>query len=644
LESGIKKFFTALNISVKLLTKSIHGIKFGFQDIDYIYTLEDGTMKKISKKTPKKALKKAVAKKKPKVKTPKKAERKRIPERTPVSVPTDLLSRRPWIKYYDYLVPPEINFPKFYAPQILFHTASLVPEKAALWFYGTETSFWDLYITVNRLANALIKIGVKKGDRVGILLPNSPQFVIAFWAILTAGGIVTNMNPLYTPDELKFIAQNTGMTCLITFERMVPTIKELTKQVKMPRVIVGAITDFIKDMPMSTPESLGLEKEWHHFSGLIDGCNNEVRPRLAISVDDPAVLQFTGGTTGVPKGAILSHANIVAAMYEVFIWGNNVNAEIPVESRTSFSVLPYFHVYGEVCQMGWSIFCGATQIILPRFELDEVFDTLSKFKEITYFAAVPTMLTAIFNHPKAKELNLAKKIRLVTNGGAPCPLKLIEKLQDMHIRFSEGWGMSETTSLGVSSPVMGMQKPLSIGVPICNVDVRIVDIVTGKDVPQGTPGEILIKSPYVMKGYWNNPEETAKQMTDGWLRTGDVAYMDEDYYIFIVDRTKDMIIAGGYNIYPQEIDQILLDHPKVADAICVGIPDEYRGETLKAFIVLKPGMTTTEQDIIAFCKAKLAAYKVPKQIEFRASLPRSVVGKAFRRILRDEELAKKKSK
>ncbi len=562
----------------------------------------------------------------------------------PAGVLTDLYNRRPWIRHYDYLVPHEINFPKFYAPEMLFHTASRFPDKAATWFYGTEISFWDLYTTVNRFANALIEQGVKKGDRVGILLPNTPQFVIAFWAVLTIGGIVTNLNPMYKLDELRFIAQNTGMSCMITFDRMVPVIKELTEKVDIPVVIVSAITDFIKGMPVSTPESMGFARGWHHFSALIEGCDNEIRPKLDIKGDDDAVIQFTGGTTGTPKGAVLTHANIVAAVHGVFIWGNNFNAEYPAERRTSFCVLPYFHVYGEVCQMGWSIFCGATQIILPRFELDEVFDTLSKFEEITYFAAVPTMLTAIFNHPKAREMGLSQKIKLVTIGGAPTPLALVEKLTEMGIWFCQGWGMSETTSLGISNPVNGIQKPLSIGIPFCNMDIRIVDVTTGKDAPQGKPGEILIRGPFVMKGYWNNPKETESQLVDGWLHTGDVAYMDDDGYIFIVDRTKDMIIAGGYNIYPLEVDQVLMENPNVADAISVGIPDEYRGETLKAFVVLKPGKTATEQDIVTFCKEKLAAYKVPKSVEFRDSLPRSVVGKAFRRVLRDEEIAKRKEK
>jgi long-chain acyl-CoA synthetase len=528
------------------------------------------------------------------------------------------------------------------AQDILRNTANLHPHKEAIYFYGTITTFWELSMQVNRFANALISIGVKKGDRIGLLLPNCPQFVIAFWSLLTTGAIVTNMNPMYTVEELEFIAKNTQMSGIITFDTVLPNIKALTKLVDIPIVIVTRLMDVVNGFEMSTPESLGLEPGWYHFSQLLESCDNESRPRLKISPDDPAVIQFTGGTTGVPKGATLTHFNIVAGINNVYHWGNSFMQDITLDRRRTFCVLPYFHVYGEVCQMGWSIYGAAMQIILPRFDIEEVMDTIDKFEEITYFGAVPTMLTAVFNHPRAKEMKLGKKFRFVGNGGGPCPVELIDKMLDMNVFYSEGWGMSETTSVGVSNPDLGTKKPLSIGVPIPNADVKIVDSETGEDVPQGTPGEIMIKGPYVMKGYWNNPEETAKQLRpDGWLHTGDVAYMDEDGYIFIIDRTKDMIIAGGYNIYMQEVDRVIMGCPKVADVICVGIPDEYRGETLKAFVLIKPGEQATEEEIIAFCRQKLAAYKVPKSVEFRSELPRSAVGKALRRILRDEEVARR---
>jgi long-chain acyl-CoA synthetase len=268
---------------------------------------------------------------------------------------------------------------------------------------------------------------------------------------------------------------------------------------------------------------------------------------------------------------------------------------------------------------------------------------LANFQEITFFPTVPTLINALINHPKAAELNLAKKIRLLNSGAAPIPVELIEKIKDMGIFFSEGYGLSESTSLGISNPILGLKKVGSIGIPFPDTDVRLVDLKEGKEeVDLGQPGEIIIKSPLIMKEYWNNPQETAGQLKEGWLCTGDIAVRDEDGYIFIVDRKKDMIIAGGFNIYPREIDEVLFQHPKVQEAVSIGISDPYRGETVKAYIVLKQGETATAEEIMAFCKEKLAAYKVPKLVEFRESLPKSAIGKVLRKILREEEEAKKK--
>jgi long-chain acyl-CoA synthetase len=285
----------------------------------------------------------------------------------------------------------------------------------------------------------------------------------------------------------------------------------------------------------------------------------------------------------------------------------------------------------------------ATQILIPRFQIDEIMGILANFKEITFFPAVPTMITALINHPKAAELNLGRKLKLLNSGAAPMAMELIEQVKDMGIPFSEGWGMSETTSLGITNPLMGLKKVGSIGIPFPDTDIRIVDVEQGLEaVKPGEPGELLIRSPLVMKEYYGNPEETAGQIRDGWLSTGDIVVRDEDDYIFIVDRKKDIVIAGGFNIYPREIDEVLFQHPKVLDAVSLGIPDVYRGETLKAYIVLHPGETATGEDIIAFCKEKLAAYKVPKVVEFRDTLPKSAVGKVLRKILRAEEEANRK--
>jgi long-chain acyl-CoA synthetase len=437
----------------------------------------------------------------------------------------------------------------------------------------------------------------------------------------------------------------TMMDTLITFDMVLANIRPLAKDVGLKRIVVTRVTDYINGFGVSTAKDLDLNKDegWYHFSELIEGTTETRLPRIPFSPADPAMIQFTGGTTGVPKGALLTHANIIAATFQASMWGNPTISVVPLEKRNVLSVLPYFHVYGNIVAMNWSFFNCATQILIPRFDIEEILGIVAKFDKITFFPAVPTMITAIINHPKASELNLAKRLGLLNSGAAPMAVELIEKVRDMGIYFSEGYGLSESTSLGISNPILGMKKVGSIGIPFPDNDVRLVDIENGtQEVKQGEPGEILMKGPLIMQGYWNNPEETAGQIVDGWLHTGDIAQADEDGYLFIVDRKKDMIIAGGFNIYPREIDEVLYQHPKIAEAASVGVPDEYRGETVKAFVVLKPGQTATDKEIVDFCKTKLTAYKVPKQVEFRESLPKSAVGKILRKVLKQEEAQKQK--
>jgi long-chain acyl-CoA synthetase len=550
---------------------------------------------------------------------------------------------KPWHRHYDYNVPTTIRYPRLAAHELLDLPAGAYPDKAALIYFGSEMTFLELSFASKSFANALAGIGIQKGERVGLHLPNCPQYVIAYYAILSLGGIVVNLNPLYTHDELKLMANTSGMTSLVTFDMVLPVIRTLCKEVRIPRVVVTAVTDYINGFPVSTAKSLDLEAGWQHFSELIAKYPNPRRVKVQVNPEDPALIQFTGGTTGIPKGAVLTHANIVAATFECSLWGNPTITLTPHEKRNVMAVLPYFHVYGNIVVLNWGMFNCATQIQVPRFNIDEMMELLAKFEQITFFPTVPTLITALINHPKAAELNLNKKLRLLNSGGAPMPVELIEQVKDMGIYFSEGYGLSESTSLGICNPVLGLKKVGSIGIPFPDIDVRLVDVDKGEtDVPDGQPGEIIMKGPLVMQGYWNNPAETAGQLKDGWLSTGDIAIRDEDGYIFIVDRKKDMIIAGGFNIYPRDIDEVLYQHPKVAEAVSLGVKDKYRGETVKAFIVLKPGEQCTEEEIILFCKEKLAPYKVPKLVEFRESIPKSAVGKILRKILRDEEEAKTK--
>jgi len=552
------------------------------------------------------------------------------------------LETRSWHQHYDYNVPTTIRYPRFPVQNLVHIAAAQFPHKAAVDFYGSEMTFGHLRAQVLRLANALAKLGVKKGDRVGIALPNCPQYIIAYHATLSVGAMVVNMNPLYTHDELKFMMENTGQETLITFDGALPTMRPLARELVLKRMIVTKVTDYINGFGVSTAKSLELDEGWYHFSELIEGCTDTRLPRVTVTPEDAALIQFTGGTTGLPKGALLTHANIIAAVFQCSLWGNPLVVFTPYEKRNVIGIIPYFHIYGNIVSMNWALMNAATQVLLPRFDMEEFMGTIARFDQFTFFPAVPTMITAIVNHPKAEELKLGERIRLINSGGAPMPTELITKVRDMGINFGEGWGMSETTSVGIGNPILA-NKIGSIGIPIMDNDVRLVDVENGiEDVKPGDPGEILFKGPTVMKGYWNNPEETANQLTDGWLHTGDVGQMDEDGYIYIVDRKKDMIIAGGFNIYPREVDEVLYQHPKVAEGVTVGIPDAYRGETVKVFVVLKPGETATDKDIIDFCKAKLAPYKVPKLVEFRDSIPKSAVGKILRKILRDEEIAKLK--
>ena len=550
---------------------------------------------------------------------------------------------KPWHNFYDYNVPTTLRYPKFPLQNLMHLAASQFPHKTAIDFYGTKMSFAQLRTEMLRLANALTALGVKKGDRIGIALPNCPQYVMTYYAIISVGAIVVNMNPLYTYDELKFMIANTDMQTLVTFDAVLPTMKKLAKDLDIKRLIVTRVTDYIAGQRKNDTRDLDLGDGCYHFSKLIEDCRDARLPRVSVGLQDGAMIQFTGGTTGVPKGAMLTHANVVSEAFQALHWFNSLMIFTPFEKRTALVTIPQFHIYGNTC-VNWALLNGATQILMPKFDLEECIDILKKQEQITFFPCVPTMITALVNHPQADEIGLGERLRLFFTGGAPMPLELIARVKDMGINFGEGWGMSETTSFGICSPIM-MNKPGSIGIPVMDVDIHLVDVENGvEDVKPGDPGEILIKAPSVMKGYWNNPEETKSQLVDGWLHTGDIARADEDGYLYIVDRKKDMVIAGGFNIYPREIDEVLYQHPDVAEAMAVGVPDDYRGETIKAFVVLQPGAKVSEKEIVAFCKQKLAAYKVPKLVEFRESLPKSAVGKLLRKILREEEIAKKATK
>lgn len=546
-----------------------------------------------------------------------------------------------WQDKFEWKTPHSINYPKMPAFAILRNSSVYKPDNAATWFYGAEITYNDLYQKVTRMANVLVENGVEKGDRVGMLMPNCPQCIIAFWAILMAGGIVVNLNVLYTKDELRFLFDDTNMKAMFAYDAILPLVKVLNQESAAPikTVYVTKLTDFMAGTPVSSAADMGLEEGYLHLSEVLESDRRWAPPLVDIKYDDPAVIQYTGGTTGTPKGAVLTQYNIVAASFMVVQWCADFVDAHEYSRRRVMSILPYSHIYGETCGILYATFQCATLVILPRWDTDEVFNVLKGFEHISYFPVVPTMLQALFYSPRVDEIDWHQKIGYCGSGAAPAPLPLIQKCRSKDFNFCEGWGMSETCAMGLGTPNANSFKPNSVGVPMIDMDLRLVG-EDGNDVPLGKKGEIWVKGPIVMKEYWNRPEETESVFVDGYLRTGDVAYMDEDGYVFIVDRIKDLIIAGGLNIYPREVDEALLKHPKVADAMVIGIPDEYRGETVKAFVQLLPGETLTAEELIAFCRESLAAYKVPHQVEFRSELPRSATGKALRRILKEEEKQK----
>jgi len=551
-----------------------------------------------------------------------------------------LMFERFWHQFYDYNVPATIRYPHISIPELLQIPANALPDKAAVYFEGDEISFYGFRMLVMRMANALEQLGVKKGERVGIQLPNCPPYLIAYYASLTLGAIIVNINPNYSREELHMITETTGLSTLFTLQEASSSIEQLLNKVAVDRIILTRRKDYKPDEAPKKTHGAG-PKNFHNFSDLLAGSTDTRRPRIDIGTHDPAIIQFTGGTTGVPKGAVLTHANMIASVMQTSPRMFPIMQFILPEKRRSLIIIPLYHVYGNLIA-NWSLFNCVTQVLVPRFQPDEVFDLLEKLGEVTYFPAVPTMLTALVNHPRIDEVELGRRVHIINSGAAPCPVELIEQLRDMNVFITEAWGMTESTSLGVVNPILGKKKPGSIGLPAPDNDIRIVDINDGiTEVPRGQPGEMLLKGPSVMKEYWNNPQETAQQLVDGWLYTGDIVIQDEDGFLFIVDRKKDMIIAGGFNIYPREIDEVLFQHPKIQEAVTVGVHDPYRGETVKAFIVPRHGEIITPEEVISFCKERLAPYKIPREIEFRTELPKSAVGKVLRKILRDEEHRKR---
>jgi long-chain acyl-CoA synthetase len=532
-------------------------------------------------------------------------------------------TEKPWVHVYEGRVSPETevfegSLPDFFRTSVEEHR-----HKTAITFYGTAFDFARLEALAEKMAASLAACGVKKGDRVALMLPNCPQYVASFFATVRLGAIVTQINPMYVEREIEHILKDSGAETIIVYSDMYPRVKNVMSETALKNVVVVDLK--------GEPE--GLEPGHSSFGEFV-GADVEPAPRVEIdAAEDVAVFQYTGGTTGVSKGAMLTHRNLVANVQQTL--------DLFVDDPAAFSnnqsivaILPFFHIYGLTCVMLFGIRQGLNQLLLPRFDPLEVMN-LVRDDEPVLFAGVPTMYMALNSlRVDLKEYSF-DKVRTYNSGGSALPVNLKRSFEQKIGRtLFEGYGLSEASPVThFNPPFAGESREGSIGVPVPSTDARIVDVGTGaQELPVGEPGELVINGPQVMKGYWNMPEETEDTLKDGWLYTGDVARMDEDGYFYIVDRKKDMIVAGGYNVYPREIEEVLFEHEDVAD--------EYRGETVKAFVVRMQGSGVTEEEILAFCKERLASYKAPKSVEFRDELPKSTVGKLLRRVLVDEERAK----
>jgi len=566
---------------------------------------------------------------------------------------------KPWLAHYEEGVPAEVEIPNHAVTQNLINTAAKYPKHTALIFgnvveplgnrlMDATMNYQRLLDLTYRFAAALQQAGVKKGDRVAIHLPNCPQFVIAYYATLMVGGIIVPCNPQYVARELKHQLNDSGAETIVTLSLMYPMVKQIRAETSLKRVIVANIKEYFPGL-LKLLFTLATEKKEGHYQDISGDADTHwfqdvlasapARPTpVEIDMEDTAVLMYTGGTTGVSKGAQLTHLNIQANAVQIRGWFPRLHKG----QETFLTSLPLFHSYGmSTCLNLGILLAGSILLIANPRVLVHVLKSIDKHHP-TVYPAVPALYVAINNYPEIDKFDVSS-IKACISGAAPLPVEVQQKFQQLTGgRLVEGYGLSEATPVTHANPIYGENRIGTIGLPFPSTDARIVDTETGtQDLPPGEVGELAVRGPQVMKGYWQMPTETANVLREGWLYTGDMARMDEDGYFQIVDRKKDMILgAGGFNIYPREVEEVLYQHPKVKSAAAVGIPVPGKGERVKAYVVLKEGETATEEEIIEFCRENMTRYKVPKFVEFRQDLPMTMVGKVLRRVLLEEEKKK----
>ena len=549
---------------------------------------------------------------------------------------------RVWHKWYPKGTPNEVDLEKITMPEVLDRTARDYPDKVGFIYMGRKITFAQLNSMVNRFAKALADLGIKKGDKVGMILPNIPQVIIANLATQRIGGVTVMNNPLYTERELAHQLNDSDSTVVVALDLLLPRLEKIKSQTKVRSIVTCHINDFLpfpvkqlfpyvkKDMFRKITPGPGL----FQFMDLLKKFPDDPVPNQS-EWDGEAALLYTGGTTGVSKGAVITHSNLSAVAQIFKAWFSDLSYG---DDERLMGIYPIFHSAGYSVSQNMIIYNAWTSILVPRPEPGVIIEMIKKFNP-TFLPGVPTIYMGLLANEEFRKMDLSG-VKGYFGGAAPLSESTLNELKKLHgAIINDVYGATENTAFATCTPWKGKVKFGTVGVPLPNTDIKIVDMVTGEnEMPPGEPGEICIKGPQVMKGYYNRPEETAKVIKDGWFHLGDVGVMDEEGYLSIVDRKKDMIIASGYNIYPQEIDEILLLCPDIAEACTIGIPDEYRGETVKAWVVCNPGTEMTEKQVIDYCKEKLAAYKVPKSIKFVDELPKSAIGKLMRREVRRMEV------
>lgn len=569
-----------------------------------------------------------------------------------------MTDHRAWFASYPPDVPKTLEpYPETSVFSMLEGAAARHPDRPAIAFFGKHVSYADLLREVERFSAVLAGLGVKKGDRVGLLLPNCPQYVIAFYATVRLGAIVVGNNPLYTKRELAHQLKDAGIKVVVVLDQLYPSFDAVREQVGFRQVIVTKLTDYMR-FPLNLLAPLKFRRDAKHegkpwppvpkdadvkwWTGVMRSAGPTPPPVEIDSSTDPAGFIYTGGTTGLSKGAMLSHSNMVANATQGASWFPTI-----VDGEDAIMcVLPFFHSFGMLA-MNLGVLKAAKLILLPRFELHMVLKQVQKERP-TLFPGVPRLYIALNEAPESRKYDL-HSIKACVSGAAPLPTAVAQGFKEITggAELVEGYGLTECSPVTHANPFNGERKPGMIGLPIPDTECKIVDLLDAdREMPAGERGELCIRGPQVMLGYWNRPEETALVIRNGWLHTGDIAVMDEGGYFAIVDRMKDMIIVSGFNVYPTEVEDVLYHHPKISKVCVAGIPDEKTGEAVKAYIVLKEGETATAEEIVAWCRDPeqgLTGYRVPKLIEFRDSLPETLVGKVLRRVLREEELQRAKA-